>query len=79
LGWLKILSFENSRGASASSMGDLQLWLLFVLFVAKMSQPFLTYIFGFDIFLPFFWQMHYKRHLLKIFPPALKIKVNVAI
>jgi hypothetical protein len=68
-----------SAGASASSMGDLQLWLLFVLFVAKMSQQFLTYIFGFDIFIPFIWQIYYKKHLLKIFPPALKIKINVEI
>jgi hypothetical protein len=32
------LSFETSTGASASSMGDMHLWLFFVLFVAKMSQ-----------------------------------------
>jgi hypothetical protein len=45
LGWLKILSFETSTGALASSMGDLHLWLLYVLFVAKMSQPGFTYVF----------------------------------
>jgi hypothetical protein len=48
LGWLKSLSFETSTGASASSMGDL---LLFVLFVAKMSQPGFTYIFVSRIFI----------------------------
>jgi hypothetical protein len=51
LGWLKILSSETSTGASASSMGDLHLWLLFVLFVEKMSQPGFTYIFVSRIFI----------------------------
>jgi hypothetical protein len=49
----EILSFETSTGASASSMamGDLHLWLHFVLFVTKMSQPGFTYIFVSRIFI----------------------------
>jgi hypothetical protein len=45
LGWLKILSFETSTFASKSSMGDLQLCLLFVLFVPKLSKPVIAYFF----------------------------------
>jgi hypothetical protein len=46
MGWLKILSFETSTFASTSSMGDLPLCLLFVLFVAKLSKPVLNYFFS---------------------------------
>jgi hypothetical protein len=45
-GLAEILSFETSTFASTSSVGDLQLCLLFVLFVAKLSITDLTYIFG---------------------------------
>jgi hypothetical protein len=54
LGWLKILSFETSTFASTSSIGDLQLFLLFFPFVAKLSKPFLTYFFGSGTWYPRF-------------------------
>jgi hypothetical protein len=46
LGWLKVLSFETSTFASTSSMGDVQLCILFVLFFAKLSKPVLNYFFS---------------------------------